>query len=103
MNEEKFRQIVKEETAHLATKAEVYHGLDELDKKLNSKIDGVAFGLGEKINELKESQGVISVKIDALLSMSENFIGKVEKEEQERKIGDTQLERRVEKLEEKVR
>jgi len=88
MNEEKIRQIVKEETAHLATKVDV----------LGIKVDK----LSDDIADLKESFEVQGVKLDALMNMTEHFIVKVEKEEQERKFGDIQLERRVEKLEAKV-
>lgn len=81
MDEDKIRQIVKEEIA-----------------PLTAKVDN----LSEDVSGLKESNEVLREKMDALLTMSENFIGKVETEEQERKMGYKQLERRVEKLEERV-
>lgn len=127
MNENNVRQIVKEETAHLATKKETREGFDELTNKidgveskltqkinsvessLTKKIDGVERSLNFKIDglkadnvELKESVEVLAVKMDALMGMTEHFINKTETEEQERKFGQKQLERRVEKLEEKV-
>lgn len=123
MNEEKVRQIVKEETAHLATKKDVRDldkKIDGVESKLTQKIDGIESSLTKKIDgvesslnvkidglkadnvEIKESIDVMAVKLDALIGTTEDFINRVEKEEQERKFGQKQLERRVEKLEAKV-
>ncbi|MDO8512262.1 MAG: hypothetical protein Q7S57_03230 [bacterium] len=95
---EKESKLSKKVIDTLATKKEMKEGFD----KLNKKIEGVAYGLGEQINDLKETQEVFAVKMDALIGTTEKFINRVEKEEQERKFGQKQLERRVEKLEAKV-
>jgi len=105
MNKKGFGKTNKTKTPSFATKKEMQDGFD----KLTTKIDGVEKSLNIKIGglradiaDLKESNEVLTVKMDALINTTENFINKVETEEQERKFGDKQLERRVEKLEAKV-
>jgi len=91
LTEKKLRDIVREETKHLATKQELHAAIAPLAADVaNLKVD--VADLKKDMAEVKENVGTILTKVDAVLVA-------FTKEEAERKTSDRQLERRVERLE----
>lgn len=76
------REIVKEETSHLSTKKE----LAQLERRIEEETSKLA----------------TKTQVNEILQKVDGFLKGIETEEQERVIGDAQLERRIETIEQKT-
>lgn len=94
MTEDNVRQIVKEETKHLATAESVANlatRVDSIDRRLGS-VEGHVDAIGQRVDSMDK-------KIDTLTTMVDRFTKGMETEKDERISGDHLLERRIEHLE----
>ncbi|MDO8512201.1 MAG: hypothetical protein Q7S57_02920 [bacterium] len=132
MNKEELKQIVKEAviegTSQFATKDDLRNELDIVKIELREEMKDMKtelheemgmmkteqlevakgikmelrFEIGELRTEMGEYYKAHDEKMDEVLQNMDVFVGRIEEEEQERKISDVQIERRVEKLEQRV-
>lgn len=87
LTEETVRQIVKEETKHLATAASVV------------SLTGNVTSLAGSVANLAGRVDSIDQKLDKLTGMVDRFTKSLETEKEERLSGDHLSERRIERLE----
>jgi predicted RNase H-like nuclease (RuvC/YqgF family) len=96
--EEKITKVVRKEISSLVTNKQFKSSVEFIDGKINGAVEL----FNDKIDSLAKMNIEMDKKFDTLITNMDEFIGRIDSEEVERKSSYRLLERRIEKLEEKV-